>query len=202
MDGVRLKVPDIETDITCELCGRKMVIKSGRFGKFLACPGYPECKNTKPIVKETPGLCPLCGGKILEKKSKNGHKYFGCENSPTCGFMTWDTPTAEKCPECGKTLFKQRGGIIACLDETCGYSTKIERKSRKDALSELGDDVPETAKKSTEKKATSKTAKTASKATGKTAAKAAAAKKTAAKAGAKPTARSTKKKAAEKETEA
>lgn len=199
MDGVRLKVPDIETDVTCELCGRKMVIKSGRFGKFLACPGYPECKNTKPIVKETPGLCPLCGGKILEKKSKNGHKYFGCEHSPGCGFMTWDTPTAEKCPECGKTLFKQRGGIIACLDEACGYSTKAERRSRKNAPAELNDDAPETVKK------------TASKSTGKGTAKKTAAKsgagKTGAKAGgkkaaAKKTAGSAKKASAGKETEA
>ncbi len=158
MEGVRLKVPDIETDVTCELCGRKMVIKTGRFGKFLACPGFPECKNAKPIVKETPGFCPRCGGKILERKSKNGHKYFGCEKGAACGFMTWDTPTAEKCPECGKTLFKQRGGIIACLDESCGYSTKMERKSRKNAPSELNDDAPETAKKPAEKKTAAKTA--------------------------------------------
>ena len=165
MEGVRLKVPDIETDVVCELCGRKMVIKTGRFGKFLACPGFPECKNAKPIVKETPGFCPRCGGKILERKSKNGHKYFGCEKGAACGFMTWDTPTAEKCPECGKTLFKQRGGIIACLDETCGYSTKMERKSRKNASSELNDDAPEAVRKTPEKteaKSTAKKTKTAS----------------------------------------
>lgn len=133
MDGVRIKVPDVETDVVCDLCGRKMVIKSGRFGKFLACPGYPECKNTKPIVQETPGLCPLCGGKILQKKSKNGHKYYGCEKHPECAFMTWDDPTAEKCPDCGKSLFKKRGGIIHCLDESCGYEAKVERKGKKKA---------------------------------------------------------------------
>lgn len=133
MDGVKVKVPDVESDVVCELCGRKMVVKSGRFGKFLACPGYPECKNTKPIVKEMPGACPKCGGKILERKSKSGHKYFGCEQGAKCGFMTWDTPTAEVCPQCGKTLFKKRGGIINCLNENCGYEAKVERKSRKKA---------------------------------------------------------------------
>lgn len=133
MDGVKIKVPDVESDVVCDLCGRKMVIKSGRFGKFLACPGYPECKNTKPIVKETPGICPLCKGKILLKKSKNGHKYYGCEQGAKCGFMTWDEPTAEVCPDCGKTLFKKRGGFLHCLDEACGYETKVERKSRKKA---------------------------------------------------------------------
>ncbi|HIZ84801.1 MAG TPA: type I DNA topoisomerase [Firmicutes bacterium] len=200
MEGVRLKVPDIETDITCELCGRKMVIKTGRFGKFLACPGYPECKNTKPIVKETPGLCPVCGGKILQKKSKNGHKYYGCEHNPTCGFMTWDDPTAEKCPECGKTLFKRRGGLLVCLDEACGYQTKVERKSRKNAPAELNDDLPETAAKKT---STAKTAakKTAAKSTSKkgTASKSTAKKTTKAASGKTGTAKSTAKKTAEKE---
>lgn len=133
MDGVKIKVPDVESDVVCELCGRTMVVKSGRFGKFLACPGYPDCKNTKPIVKEMPGACPKCGGKILERKSQKGHKYFGCEQGAKCGFMTWDTPTAEVCPQCGKTLFKKRGGIINCLNEGCGYEAKVERKSRKKA---------------------------------------------------------------------
>ena len=130
MDGTRVKIPDEVTDVICEKCGRNMVIKSGRFGKFLACPGYPECKNTKPIVKETPGFCPVCGGKMLEKKSKNGHKYFGCEKAPQCKFMTWDEPTAEVCPNCGKTLFKRRGGLLICLNEGCGFEKKAERKTR------------------------------------------------------------------------
>lgn len=123
MEGQDRKIPDEETDIVCEKCGRNMVIKTGRFGKFLACPGYPECKNTKKIVVETPGVCPKCGGKILEKKSKAGRKYFGCENNPKCDFMTWDTPTADKCPQCGSTLFKKAGraGKTYCAKDGCGF---------------------------------------------------------------------------------
>ena len=132
MSGVRIKVPEEETDVVCENCGRKMVIKSGRFGKFLACPGYPECKNTKPITVETKGNCPKCGSKMLQKKSAKGHKYFGCENKE-CKFMTWDEPTSQTCPNCGKSLFKARGGIVKCLDEACGYEKKSERKSKKNA---------------------------------------------------------------------
>lgn len=131
LDGIRVKVPDVESDVKCELCGRTMVIKSGRFGKFLACPGYPECKNTKPIVVETKGECPKCGGKVLQKKSKNGHKYFGCANHPACDFMTWDDPTAERCPNCGKSLFKARGGILHCLAEGCGFEKKAAARKQK-----------------------------------------------------------------------
>ena len=104
---VRLKVPDVETDISCELCGRKMVIKSGRFGKFLACPNYPECKFTKPLAKETPGLCPKCGRKIVELKTKKNKKYYACDNKKNCGFITWDTPLSELCPNCAKPLFRR-----------------------------------------------------------------------------------------------
>ena len=129
-DGVKIKVPEEETDVICENCGRKMVIKSGRFGKFLACPGYPECKNTKPITVETKGFCPKCGGKMLLKKSSKGNKYYGCENKE-CKFMTWDEPTAQTCPNCGKTLFKARGGVYKCLDEACGYEHKAERRTKK-----------------------------------------------------------------------
>lgn len=131
LDGVRVKVPDVESDVKCELCGRTMVIKSGRFGKFLACPGYPECKNTKPIVVETKGECPKCGGKVLQKKSKNGHKYFGCEHNPQCDFMTWDEPTAERCPNCGKTLFKARGGVLHCLAEGCDFEKAAPARKTK-----------------------------------------------------------------------
>ncbi len=130
LDGQKVKVPDVESDVVCDLCGRTMVIKSGRFGKFLACPGYPECKNTKPIVQETTGACPLCGGKILQKKSKRGYKYYGCEKNPTCGFMTWDEPKADTCPKCGKTLFKARGGIIHCLAEGCDYEVQSKRSTK------------------------------------------------------------------------
>ena len=100
----KIQVPEEETDVICEKCGRKMVVKTGRFGKFLACPGYPACQNTKRIVKETGGECPLCGARILSKKSKTGKTYYGCEHNPTCGFMSWDEPTAEKCPDCGKEI--------------------------------------------------------------------------------------------------
>lgn len=133
LSGTRIKVPEVESDVVCENCGRKMVIKAGRFGKFLACPGYPECKNTKPIVQEMPGECPKCSGKIIQRKSPKGHKYFCCEKGKACGFITWDEPTAEKCPNCNKTLFKARGGIIKCLNEDCGFEKKAERKSRKKA---------------------------------------------------------------------
>ncbi len=131
MEGSRMKVPHEETDMVCELCGKKMVIKIGRFGKFLACSGFPECKNTKRIVQETGGLCPLCGGKVLEKKSKTGKKYYGCEHNPKCSFMTWDEPLKEKCPQCGSSLFKKRGkaGKIYCAKEGCGYERGLKDKA-------------------------------------------------------------------------
>ncbi len=131
MDGKRVKVPDVETDVVCELCGRKMVEKNGRFGKFLACPGYPDCKNTKPIVTEMPGACPVCGAKLLKRRSKKGYTYFGCEHNPKCGFMSWDEPTAETCPACGKTLFKKKG-MLLCHNEGCGY-TREKKSGRKAA---------------------------------------------------------------------
>ena len=127
MDGKRVRVPDEETDEVCELCGRKMVIKTGRFGKFLACPGYPECKNTKPITAEVPGTCPLCGSKLVMRNTKTHHKFYGCSSYPECKFMTWDEPTAELCPECGKTLFKNRGKLH-CLAEGCGFEKAASRK--------------------------------------------------------------------------
>ncbi len=135
--GERIKVPEVESDVVCELCGRKMVIKSGRYGKFLACPGYPECKNTKRIVEETPGVCPKCGGAIVAKKSKNNRKFFGCSNYPNCDFVTWNEPTAEKCPNCGKTLFKKKGrnAGVFCMTEGCGFEKEAEPKKggKKDA---------------------------------------------------------------------
>ncbi|MCO7136243.1 type I DNA topoisomerase [[Clostridium] leptum] len=130
MDGTRVKIPDEETDEVCELCGRKMVIKVGRFGKFLACPGYPECKNTKKLVKETGGFCPKCGARVLLKKSKKGRPYYGCENNPRCDFMTWDEPLKETCPKCGKSLFRKKGknAKIYCANEECGYERAVEKK--------------------------------------------------------------------------
>ncbi len=128
MDGTRVKVPDEETDEICELCGRKMVIKIGRFGKFLACPGFPECKNTRKIVQDTGGVCPLCGGRILAKKSKKGKAFYGCEHNPKCGFMTWDLPLKDVCPKCGATLFKKSGkmGRIYCAKEGCDYERGLK----------------------------------------------------------------------------
>ncbi len=130
MDGVKIQLKEDETDIPCEKCGRMMVIKVGRFGKFLACPAYPECKTTKPYVIETDAICPVCGGKVISKKSKRGYTFFGCDKWPECNFMTWDKPTNEKCPKCGKSLFKAKGGMLNCLDEKCGYSAKATRKKK------------------------------------------------------------------------
>ena len=123
MEGTRMKVPDEETDVVCELCGRKMVIKHGRYGKFLACPGFPECRNTKKLVQETPGLCPVCGKKVIAKKTKTGRTFYGCSGYPDCKFMTWDTPLGETCPRCGGTLFHATGKMkrIHCLKEGCGF---------------------------------------------------------------------------------
>ena len=130
MQGQKIKLKEDETDIPCDKCGRNMVIKSGRFGKFLACPGYPECKNTKPLVLETKATCPVCGGKVIEKKTKKGYAFYGCGNYPECNFMTWDKPTDETCPQCGKYLFKKKGGMLSCLNEGCGFEKKAERKRK------------------------------------------------------------------------
>lgn len=129
LDGERIKVPEVESDVTCELCGRKMVVKSGRYGKFLACPGYPTCKNTKRIVEETGALCPKCGGMIVAKKSQRGRKFYGCANYPKCDFVVWNEPSTELCPKCGKTLFKRKdkSGELYCLTENCGYSGLPEK---------------------------------------------------------------------------
>lgn len=127
MEGKRVKVPDEKTDIICEMCGKPMVIKLGKYGKFLACSGFPECRNTKRLVTETPGKCPYCGKTVLQKKTQKGKKYFGCEDNPKCGFMTWDTPTAEICPKCGSTLFKKGGanGKLICYKKDCGYEKDL-----------------------------------------------------------------------------
>ena len=128
MQGKRVKIPDESTDIICEQCGRPMVIKIGKYGKFLACTGFPDCKNTKRIVQETPGKCPICGKRIIQKKTVKGKKYFGCEDNPQCRFMTWDQPTAELCPTCGSTLFNKGGakGKLVCHKEGCGYERDMK----------------------------------------------------------------------------
>ena len=188
LEGVRLKVPEEETDEVCELCGRNMVIKMGRFGKFMACPGFPECKNTKALVERMPGRCPKCGSSILKRKSKRGYAYYACEKGADCGFMSWDVPTAEDCPECGFTLFKKSGkGRMKpfCINETCSkFLPEDQRgyyKKKTAAEGTEGEPAGEPAAKETEKKPAAK--KTAAKkpAAKKTAGKKPAAKKTAAK---------------------
>ena len=127
MEGKRIKVEDIPTDEICEKCGRPMVIKSGRYGKFVACSGFPECRNAHPLVKDTGGLCPLDGGHMLVRKSAKGRVYYGCSNYPKCNYMTWDEPAPEKCPQCGSTLFKKKGQLY-CAKEGCGFVKAIEKK--------------------------------------------------------------------------
>ena len=222
MEGVYLKVPDEVTEEKCDLCGRNMVIKSGRFGRFLACPGYPECKFTKPLVVEMPGRCPKCGGRILKKTSRNGYTYYGCDKFPTCDFMTWDVPVKDDCPVCGQTMFKKAGRGFNkpfCANPACsnflpedkrGYRRRKTADGAENAAgaAETAAAAEDTAKKTTKtaakKTTTAKTTKTAAaKKTAKTAEKEPAAKKTAKTAAKKTTtkttaAKKTTKKAAEK----
>jgi DNA topoisomerase-1 len=119
-----VEIPDEVTDVACEKCGRNMVIKNGRFGRFMACPGFPECRNTKPIIEEAGVKCPKCGEKVLVKKTRKGRKYYGCEKNPECGFMTWDKPTGESCPKCSSflvTKFIGRKVRVKCSGENCDY---------------------------------------------------------------------------------
>ncbi len=177
LKNTRLKVPDEVTDEVCELCGRNMVIKSGRFGKFLACPGYPECSNTKPIVERMPGRCPRCGSTILKRKSKRGYAYYACERGQECGFMTWDVPTEHDCPTCGQTMFKRAGkGAMKpfCINESCpnflpedqrGYRRKPSEAAAASTAEGAAEAVPaeekKTAKKTAAKKPTAKKTTTA-----------------------------------------
>ena len=129
MQGVKIQLEEDKTDIPCDLCGRMMVIKTGRFGRFLACPGFPECKNAKPLVVESKAGCPLCGKTVVQRKAKKtGRVFYGCSGYPDCQFVTWDVPSDEACPQCNKSLFTQRGGTLKCHDEKCGYSKKAEKK--------------------------------------------------------------------------
>ena len=199
LDGERIKVPDEVSDEICDVCGKQMVIKSGRFGRFLACPGYPECTFTKPLVIEMPGKCPKCGSRILKKTSRNGYTYYGCErnrtlNGITCDFMTWDVPVKENCPVCGQTMFKKSGRGFKkpfCINEKCsnflpedqrGYKKKTDAsKTAKTAEETEGKEEKSTEKKTAAKKTAAKkttTKKTTAKKT--TAKKSTAAKKTSA----------------------
>lgn len=133
LQGQKITLDEDRTDVPCENCGSMMVVKVGRYGKFLACPNYPKCKTTRPFVKETPGNCPVCGNNMISKKSKRGFTFYGCSGYPSCSFITWDVPLDQNCPKCGKTLFKARGNIIKCHNEGCDYSVSGKKaKSEND----------------------------------------------------------------------
>ena len=123
MDGVKIQLKEDQTDVICDKCGKNMVVKFGRFGKFLACPGYPDCKNIKKIVNETGAECPKCGGKVIERKSKKGRVFFGCSEYPNCDFVSWDPPSKEKCPICKKTLLqkKTKDKALYCVTPDCTF---------------------------------------------------------------------------------
>lgn len=129
MQGVKIKLKEEESDVVCEKCGRNMVVKVGRYGKFLACPGFPECRNTKPLIYKTSAKCPKCGGDVIEKKTKKGTPFYGCSNYPECDFSTWDAPSDEVCPKCGKSLFRRKGNVLYCPDtEGCGFTKPVPKK--------------------------------------------------------------------------
>ncbi len=121
-----IKIEDEVTDVICEHCGRNMVIKYGPHGKFLACPGFPDCRNTKPYFEKIGISCPNCGGDIVIKKTQKGRKYYGCMNNPECDFMSWQKPSGKLCPKCGKMML-EKGNKLVCMDNQCGYVTKKEQ---------------------------------------------------------------------------
>ena len=162
LEGTRLKVPEEVSQEICEVCGRNMVVRVGRFGKFLACPGFPECTNTKPIVEKMPGRCPKCGSTILKRKSKKGYAYYGCERGADCGFMTWDVPTAEDCPVCGQTMFKKSGkgrNKPFCINEQCQNFLPEDKRGYYKKSEKSGEEAPKTKKTAAKKTAAKKTAK-------------------------------------------
>ena len=181
LDGERIKIPAELSDEVCDVCGKQMVVKSGRFGRFLACPGYPDCTFTKPIVIEMPGKCPKCGSRILKKTSRNGYTYYGCERNKVvaginCDFMTWDVPVKDNCPECGMTMFKKSGRGFKkpfCSNEKCArFLPEDQRGYPKKKAAAEGETVTEepaaekkSAKKAPAKKTTAKKAGTAKKKT-------------------------------------
>lgn len=157
LEGVRIKVPDELSDEYCDVCGKQMVVKSGRFGRFLACPAYPECSFTKPLVIEMPGKCPKCGSRILKRTSKKGYTFYACERGADCGFMTWYVPTKDFCPSCGKTLFKPSGKgqkKAFCINEECSEFVPEEKRGYKKKTTAKSDEKkPAAKKKTTTKKA-------------------------------------------------
>ena len=197
LEGVRLKVPDEVSEEKCDVCGRNMVIKSGRFGRFLACPGYPECTFTKPLVIEMPGRCPKCGGRLMKrtgtsKKTNKQYTYYCCEHmnsrdeSAKCDFMTWDVPVKDDCPVCGHTMFKKAGRGFKkpfCINPECSNFLPEEKRGyprKKAADSAEGEEPAAAAEETAEKKPARRTAAAKKADTAKTAAKKSAAKKPAA----------------------
>ena len=124
-----VEIKDEVSEEVCDLCGRQMVIKYGPHGRFLACPGFPECRNTKPYFEKIGVACPKCGGDIVLKKTKKGRKYYGCINNPECDFMVWQKPSVEKCPKCG-SLMLYKGNKLVCMDENCGHVAKIPENDK------------------------------------------------------------------------
>jgi len=187
LDGVFIKIPAELSDEVCEVCGKQMVVKSGRFGRFLACPGYPDCTFTKPIVIEMPGKCPKCGSRILKRTSKNGHVYYACEKYTECGFMTWHVPLKDYCPECGKTLFKLSGKgqkKSFCINDQCPAFLPEDKRGyrKKSAETKTGDETAQGEEKEpAAKKPAAKKSETKKSAAKKPAAKKTTAKKTATK---------------------
>lgn len=189
-----VELPVEVSDVKCDICGRMMVVKQGRFGKFLACPGFPDCRNTKPYLKDTGVVCPKCGGSIVERRTRRGRMFYGCRNYPECDFVTWDAPQAEPCKECGglvlKHRFKNGRALNYCWNENCKtridhpINKELERLRNKAEKAKNGEAAEKPAKKTTKKAAAKTTTKKAAakKTTAKkTTAKKAATKKTAAK---------------------
>ncbi|MFR3530558.1 MAG: type I DNA topoisomerase, partial [Lachnospiraceae bacterium] len=116
-----VKIGDEVTDVICEECGRNMVIKYGPHGRFLACPGFPECRNTKPYLEKIGVKCPKCGKDIVIRKTKKGRRYYGCEDNPECDFMSWQKPSEKKCPKCGGYMV-EKGSRLVCMNAECGYN--------------------------------------------------------------------------------
>ena len=200
MDGQRIKVPDIVSDEVCDVCGKPMLVKKGRFGQFLGCSGFPECTFTKPIVVEMPGKCPKCGGRILKRTSKKGYVFYACERGTDCGFITWDVPTKDVCPQCGKTMFKRsgRGPLKSlCINEECpAFVPEEKRRYPKKKTDEISADEEKTASETEEKPAKTASARaektTTKKTTAKKTTKTASAKASGTKAGKSATAKSSK----------
>ncbi len=168
-----VEVPDEVSDVQCELCGRMMVVKQGRYGKFLACPGFPECRNTKPIIKDTGVKCPKCGGKIIERRTRRGIVFYGCENYPKCDYVSWDMPLTTNCKECGSFLFRHRfkngRTILYCSNDECKTRkedtpinreiNKMKEKEQKAAVAKLEEARAKAAEKENSDKNEDTTAK-------------------------------------------